>query len=73
MRGNLSFNLNDPEEKTAFKKASTAEDAYGAHVDMADEIRAKVKWGKKPKSWEEVSDLFYSVLVNHGIDIDEFR
>jgi hypothetical protein len=73
MKGNLSFDLNDPDEKLAFKKASTADDAYGAHVSFAEEIRAKVKWGKPPKTWQEVSDLFYDALEEHGIDIDEFR
>ena len=62
--GKLIFKL--PEERSDFKLAQNAWKYKSSLIDFADKLRGLYKYSDtKPESWEEVRELFYSILIEN--------
>jgi len=74
MKGKLEFDLNEPFETSAFKRASSATDAYLAIHDIQERLRNLAKYGPEDKiSVESLQNDFYDILGTHGINLDDLE
>lgn len=85
MKAILEYNIEDAYEKLAFKRASSADDAYLALVTIANEVfRPHRKHGYSDKELdaatdtddgflvaEKLEDMFYEILKKYNVDLED--
>lgn len=71
-KGILEFNLDDSFEKEAFKRASSATDAYLVLWDIQEYLRNKSKYGEA--DWMPISEIQERIgefLEKYNVDLDD--
>ena len=70
MKAILEFNL--PEDKDQFTLANRGMDYWSALWDLQQEIRKHYKYDEKEETtWETVQNMFFEILGDRSIDLDE--
>ena len=74
MKGILEFDL--PDDEHDFEDACSGTDAFCAIHEVAELLRARVKYGKPSgidsieAAYDELRAEFFSILEAHSIDLD---
>ena len=67
MKAVLTFDL--PDENYAYGLCTKAPNLSSVIYDFTCELRTKVKHSNsKPKDWQEVSDMWWAILGDNGVD-----
>ncbi len=71
-KATLRFDLNDVDERIAFKVALAGSKYLVALQDIRQTLRDKAKHGEEPapKSWHDVQDLFFDIINDLGVNLD---
>jgi len=76
MKGTLEFDLNDPDEAAAHKRAVLALDMMMCLFDVKEQFRRKIKYNDgvlsevELKGWEDAFEMFTESLNEHNIDLN---
>ena len=76
MKGILEFDLNDPDEAAAHKRAVLALDMMMCLHDVKEQFRSKIKYDDKLtedelKGWEDAREMFIGTLTEYNIDLNK--
>ena len=75
MKATLHFNLEDEQDKKAFRRASKADNTYSILWDLSMELRRLRKYcelsEEKSAMLEEISEFFHNQLNEHNVDFDQ--
>lgn len=75
MKARLIFDLDNIDDRVSHQRILKTDDIYLMLWDIQREIRQKTKYGNLPeeqyKVWEEIGELFYKLLNQYKIDLDE--
>ena len=75
MKAILEFDLNDPDEAAAHKRAVLALDMMLCLHDVKEQFRSKIKYDDKLtedelKGWEDAREMFLGTLSEYNIDLN---
>jgi hypothetical protein len=71
MIAKFEFDMEKPEDRSAFKQMTSASEMAGALYDVSQKIREWTKYGNREAiPLEEVREMFYETLSEHGLDLD---
>jgi len=75
MKAILEFDLNDPDEAAAHKRAVLALDMMLCLHDVKEQFRNKIKYDDKLtedelKGWEDAREMFIGTLTEYNIDLN---
>lgn len=75
MKAILEFDLNDPDEAAAHKRAVLALDMMMCLHDVKEQFRSKIKYDDKLtedelKGWEDAREMFIGTLSEYNIDLN---
>jgi hypothetical protein len=75
MKAILEFDLNDPDEAAAHKRAVLALDMMMCLHDVKEQFRSKIKYDDKLtedelKGWEDAREMFIGTLTEYNIDLN---
>lgn len=75
MKAILEFDLNDPDEAAAHKRAVLALDMMMCLHDVKEQFRSKIKYDDKLtedelKGWEDAREMFLGTLSEYNIDLN---
>jgi hypothetical protein len=76
MKAVLEFDLFDPSEEKAFRRASSATAAYLVLYDMAEEFRKTIKYSDDEQAVQEArtfSDIFFELLEERNINLSDLE
>jgi len=76
MKAILKFDLNDPDEAAAHKRAVLALDMISCLHDVKEQFRSKIKYDDKLtedelKGWEDAREMFIGTLTEYNIDLNK--
>jgi hypothetical protein len=69
----LKFDLSDPDDLRAHKRAVFADELAFALCDIAESLRTQTKYGEGPsvKVLDQFRHEFFQILQSHGIELDD--
>ncbi len=67
VKAKLLFDLSIEDDRIAFNQANNGAKYYLALEELAEKLRAKVKYSEEAGSWETAKELFWQVL--HECDV----
>ncbi len=73
MKATLTFNLDDEEDSIAFSRCTKSLELTIAIWEISGHLRSIIKYGedeKEVEAYERVSERFYEILTEQGINID---
>ena len=75
MKAILEFDLNDPDEAAAHKRAVLALDMMMCLHDVKEQFRSKIKYDDKLtedelRGWEDAREMFIGTLSEYNIDLN---
>jgi hypothetical protein len=73
MKATLTFNLDDEDDSMAFSRCTQSLQLTLALLEMSNHLRSVTKYGedeKEVEAYEKVSERFYEILAEQGINID---
>ena len=73
MKAKLTFNLEDEDDSLAFSRCAKSLEMALALWEMSNHLRSVTKYSedeKEVEAYEKVSERFYEILAEQGINID---
>jgi len=76
MKATLEFDLNDPDDIMAHKRAVASTDLALCLVDIKEQFRMKIKYQGDDMSeeeyavWEKMQSIFFQCMEDNGIVLD---
>jgi hypothetical protein len=75
MKAILEFDLNDPDDAAAHKRAVLALDMMMCLHDVKEQFRSKIKYDDnltedEVKGWEDAREMFLGTLSEYNIDLN---
>lgn len=76
MKAILEFDLNDPDEAAAHKRAVLALDMISCLRDVNKQFRDKIKYDDnltedELNAWEDAREMFIGTLTEYNIDLND--
>ena len=74
MKAILEFDLNEPEEREAHKRAAKVDDLYVAIYQFDQMLRSKIKYGELPdqvyEAYVNIREQLHNKLAEHEWNLD---